>query len=266
MASSIHRGTGRQSDALAWRREVNRQHEIALEMAKEYQAKEKARRAKEHNETLTRKEGAANSRSARDESTRQGHDDSGALREDSGEAPKSLFEPGSRVWLYMKRFKSGLTKKLAHRCHVPFRVKKKVEEYAYELELPDRSGYRFYTVVHVSRLKPVCEFEVRPTTRLTEGITEDSRLDFDDELLPEDSWLPDHLAREFEIEAILDDRTPLTTTTERTVREFNVKWIGYDEPTWEPLPNLSCGGLLYDYLRRKRSEQRLQMVQVADED
>ncbi|KAG2772808.1 hypothetical protein PC129_g20351 [Phytophthora cactorum] len=166
----------------------------------------------------------------------------------------------------MERVKPGLTKKLAHRCHGQFRVKKKVEEYAYELELPDRSGYRFYPVVHVSRLKAVCEFESRPTTRLTEGITEDSKLDFDEELLPEDSWQPDHLAGEFEIEAILDDTTPLTTTTERTVWEFKVKWIGYDEPTWEPLPNLSCGGFLDDYLRRKRIEQRLQMVQVADED
>ncbi|KAG2787628.1 hypothetical protein PC116_g25222 [Phytophthora cactorum] len=62
MASSIRRGTGRQSDALAWRREVNRQHEIALEMAEECQAKE-------HNETLSRKERAAIPRSARDEST-----------------------------------------------------------------------------------------------------------------------------------------------------------------------------------------------------
>ncbi|KAE8962356.1 hypothetical protein PF011_g29426 [Phytophthora fragariae] len=56
MSSSLKRGSGRQSDALAWRREVNRQQEIALSMAKEYQATEKARRAKEHNETLGRKE------------------------------------------------------------------------------------------------------------------------------------------------------------------------------------------------------------------
>ncbi|KAG3068376.1 hypothetical protein PI124_g21886 [Phytophthora idaei] len=55
MASSICRGTGKQSHALAWRREVNGQHEIAIEMDKEYRAKEKSRRAKERNETLSRK-------------------------------------------------------------------------------------------------------------------------------------------------------------------------------------------------------------------
>ncbi|KAE8878878.1 hypothetical protein PF005_g23118 [Phytophthora fragariae] len=138
MSSSLKRGSGHQSDALAWRREVNRQQEIALSMTKEYQATEKSRRAKEHNETLGRQERES-------------------LQSPSGEVdpnetpPRSLFEPGSRVWLYMERVKPGLTKKLAHRWHGPFRIKKKVEEFAYELELPNRSGYRFYPVVHVSR-------------------------------------------------------------------------------------------------------------------
>ncbi|POM72108.1 Hypothetical protein PHPALM_11233 [Phytophthora palmivora] len=212
MTSSLKRGSGRQTDALAWRREVNRQQEIALEMAKEYQATEKSRRARKHNEALR------------------------------------------------------LTKKLAHRWHGPFRVKRKVEEFAYELELPDRSGYRFYPVVHVSRLKAVSEFGSRPKSRLIPEVTEETRLNFDEELLPEDSWEPDQLAGEYEVEAILDDRIPLSTSTERAVREFKVKWLGYDEPTWEPASNLSCGGLLYDYLREKRSDRRLQMVQVADED
>ncbi|POM74573.1 Hypothetical protein PHPALM_8455 [Phytophthora palmivora] len=165
----------------------------------------------------------------------------------------------------MERVKPGLTKKLAHRWHGPFRVKRKVEEFAYELELPDRSGYRFYPVVHVSRLKAVNEFGSRPKSRLTPEVTEET-IDFDEELLPEDSWEPDQLAGEYEVEAILDDRVPLSTSTERAVREFKVKWLGYDEPTWEAASNLSCGGFLYDYLREKRSDRRLQMVQVADED
>ncbi|QQA74025.1 hypothetical protein JAV55_21380 (plasmid) [Bacillus licheniformis] len=46
MSSSLKRGLGKQSDALAWRREINRQHEVALTMAKDYQAVEKERRAK----------------------------------------------------------------------------------------------------------------------------------------------------------------------------------------------------------------------------
>ncbi|OWZ07655.1 hypothetical protein PHMEG_00019930 [Phytophthora megakarya] len=50
----------------------------------------------------------------------------------------------SRVWLYMERVKP---KNLAHRWHGQFRVKRKLEKFAYDLELPDRSGYGFYPVV-----------------------------------------------------------------------------------------------------------------------
>ncbi|OWZ01709.1 LOW QUALITY PROTEIN: hypothetical protein PHMEG_00026851 [Phytophthora megakarya] len=139
------------------------------------------------------------------------------------------------------------------------RVKRKVEEFAYKLELPDRSGYRFYPVVHVSRLKTVDEFGDRPSARLIQDVNEATRLDFDEELLPEDRWEPDHVAGEFEVEVILDDRIPLSNSTERAVREFKVKWVGYDDPTWEPASNLSCSGLLYDYLREKRRDRRLQI-------
>ncbi|KAE8878923.1 hypothetical protein PF003_g37165 [Phytophthora fragariae] len=124
----------------------------------------------------------------------------------------------------------------------PFRIKRKVDEYAFELDLPDRSGYRFYPVVHVSRLKAVNEFGERPRTRLAPDMTEETRLDFDEELLPEDSWEPDRLAGEYEVEAILDDRVPLLNNTKRAVREFLVKWAGYEDPTWEPAANLSCRG------------------------
>ncbi|OWZ09685.1 hypothetical protein PHMEG_00017571 [Phytophthora megakarya] len=251
---SMKRGIDKQTVALAWRREINLLQQIALEMAKEYQAVEKARCARIHNEKLSRKEQAAVSKSVNDDSP------------DEDSEPKSLFRPGSRVWLYIERVKPGLSKKLDHRWHDPFRVKRKVEEIAYELELPDKSEYRFYPVVHVSRLKAVNEFCDRPKARLARDVAEEARFDFDVELLPEDSWMPDEVAGEFEVEAILDDRTPMSTSTDRPVHEFEVKWVGYESTTWEPASNLSSGGLLYDHLRNKKSEQRLQMVQVADED
>ncbi|KAF1774355.1 hypothetical protein GQ600_19740 [Phytophthora cactorum] len=81
-----------------------------------------------------------------------------------------------RAWLYMEPVKPGLTKKLSHRWHRPFRITRTVKEFAYDLGLPDRSGYRFYQVMQVSRLKAVNEFPSRPKVRLT---TDDSRLDFD---------------------------------------------------------------------------------------
>ncbi|KAE9118031.1 hypothetical protein PF010_g8375 [Phytophthora fragariae] len=208
-----HRGRSDSTGAKEWRRESNRQREVALRLAAEFQLKEKARRAKEHNEALCRVERRA-------VPTQDQHSDelptsegpsaelptSGAPsaelpdpEESSVEPTQSLFKEGDQVWLFMERVKPGLTKKLAHRWHGPFRIKKKVEEFAYELELPDKIGYRFYPVVHVSRLKAVRENGERPTTRLRPELSEAERLDFDEELLPEDSWEPEEGEDRYEV-------------------------------------------------------------------
>ncbi|KAE9162606.1 hypothetical protein PF005_g30785 [Phytophthora fragariae] len=229
MTSTIKRDPTGSADAKQWRREANRQREIALQLAKEYQPAEKARRAEEHNARLSSKEQRALPDSA--EPTEEGED----LPTDSAESHKSL-------------------------------VKKKIEEFAYEPELPDKSGYRFYPVVHVSRLKKVTDLGQRPTVPLVDELSENQRFDFEEELLPEDSWELGEDADKYEVEAILGDEMSESTSNSRAQRLFKVKWVGYDEPTWEQLANLSCGGLLFDYLRNKKRESRLKMVQVADED
>ncbi|OWY95544.1 hypothetical protein PHMEG_00034426 [Phytophthora megakarya] len=142
----------------------------------------------------------------------------------------------------MEQVKPGLVKKLAHRWHGPFRVKRKVEEFAYSSSYQIKVGI----VVHVSRLKAVNEFCDRPKARLARDVAEEARFDFGEELLPEDSWMPDEVAGEFEN----------TNVNQHGLREFEVKWVGYEPTTWEPASNLSCGGFLYDYLRNKKSEQR----------
>ncbi|KAG2770973.1 hypothetical protein PC116_g5121 [Phytophthora cactorum] len=78
------------------------------------------------------------------------------------------------------------------------------------------------------------------------------RLAFDEELLPEDNWANKLATDEFEVEVILDGRFPMWTGTDRPVREFKVKWVDYCEPSWEPVSNLSCGGLLYGYQREHK--------------
>ncbi|POM62384.1 LOW QUALITY PROTEIN: reverse transcriptase [Phytophthora palmivora] len=191
-----------------WCREANRQREVALRLAAEYQLKEEARRAKEHNESLSRVERRATPQARGNSEPAELGGASAESVEAPAESTKSLFKEGDQVWLFMERVKQGLTKKLAHRWHDPFRVKRKVEEFAYELELPDKSGYRFYPVIHVSRLKKVVDTEKRPTTPLIAGLEEDQRFDLDEELLPEDSWEPDEGASQYEVEAILDDELP----------------------------------------------------------
>ena len=94
-----------------------------------------------------------------------------------------------------------------------------MEDFAYELDLPDRSGYRFHPVVHISRLKGVNDSSERPTKRLVAGSDDTSGSDFDEELLPEDSWVPDEYSGRYEVKEILDDDLSLSTSTDRTQRQ-----------------------------------------------
>ncbi|GMF51765.1 unnamed protein product [Phytophthora fragariaefolia] len=233
------------TDAFEWRREANRHREVAIYLVAEFQRKAKPRRAETPNEALSRVEKIAVTvgveslvKSAITEeppATSETPEDPSV--DSPAEAKRSLFKEGDQVWLFMERVKPGLPKKLAHRWHGPFRVKKKFEEFTYELELPDKSGYRFYLV----------------------------RFEFDKEFLSEDCREPGEDEDKYEGEAILDDELPLSTSTARAQRTFMVKWVGYDEPSWEPLSNLLCGSLLFDYFRNKKRENHLQMVQLVDE-
>ena len=47
---------------------------------------------------------------------------------------------------------------------------------------------------------------------------------------------------EFEVESIMDKRT-----MEDGSIEYYVKWVGYDEPTWEPSQNVQCADLIAAY-------------------
>ncbi|GMF31087.1 unnamed protein product [Phytophthora fragariaefolia] len=135
--------------------------------------------------------------------------------------PPPLFEAGTRAWLYMERAKPDSRRNSPIGGTGPSESKEKWKN--------TRTNSSYRTEV---------------TTGSTQWFT--TRLDFDEELLPEDSWGPDQRTGEYEVETIRDDKTPLSTSTERLVRESLVKWVGYDEPTWEPASNLSCGGRLYE--------------------
>ncbi|OWY91387.1 hypothetical protein PHMEG_00040053, partial [Phytophthora megakarya] len=100
-------------------------------------------------------------------------------------ATEHAIERGSRVWLYLDRVKPGYARKLAHMWHGPFRVAELVSAYAVRLETHG-TPYQLFPIVHVSKLKLVREFPSRPELRLT--VHADERFDFDEELLPEESW------------------------------------------------------------------------------
>ncbi|OWY97953.1 reverse transcriptase [Phytophthora megakarya] len=152
-------------------------------------------------------------------------------------------EAGSRVWLYVEWAREGYAKKLAHLWHGPFRVAEKIGEYAARLEIAG-SAYSIFPVVHVSKVKPVRIFPDRPIARLEESDAD--RVNFDEALLPEDSWIQD--PDQYEVDRISDMITGKRTRYGRIYRDVLVHWREYEDPTWVDEADLNCGALLYEFL------------------
>jgi hypothetical protein len=204
-----------------WRRRVQRIHEYAVAIARDVQAELKQQRAEDHNAQLN-------------------------------PSYEQRFEIGDSVWLYMARVKPGLTKKLAHLWHGPFRIIDKKEEFMVKLKM--ETEYKFFPWVHVSRLKLRTESPDRPTTEASPMPEED---DLDAALLPEDSWEADEASGEYEVEATLDVKWTKLSRTARRVRQYLVKWTGYTKPEWVNASQLNCGRLQYEFDKSETARARL---------
>ncbi|OWZ00153.1 hypothetical protein PHMEG_00028727 [Phytophthora megakarya] len=75
------------------------------------------------------------------------------LRSEAQTQTKSGFERGDAVWLYIPNAQPGLSRKLAHLWHGPFRIDEVHDDFRVKLKI-DGTGYRVNPWVHVSRLKP----------------------------------------------------------------------------------------------------------------
>ncbi|KAJ0391394.1 hypothetical protein P43SY_011055 [Pythium insidiosum] len=172
------------------------------------------------------------------------------------------FTPGVKVWLYINQVRPGVSKKLAHLWHGPFRVLEQVDRHLVRLEA-DNATYKFFPMVHTSRLKLWREFSGRPTEELVDpGM---ARLDFDEALLPEDSFDPDESRGEFEVEKVIDHRDRRLTRQGRPIREYLVRWVGYDEPSWVPATDLNAAGFLDDYEQELRARGRFEMMATENQ-
>ncbi|TYZ61628.1 hypothetical protein PybrP1_008408 [[Pythium] brassicae (nom. inval.)] len=96
---------------------------------------------------------------------------------------KHGFGIGDAVWMYMARAKPGLSKKLAHVWHGPFRVVEKDEDIRCKLMIPN-SSYCFCRWVHPSQLKPRY---MSPNRQAQSPSPVDPGSDFDAALLPDNS-------------------------------------------------------------------------------
>ncbi|KAE8908347.1 hypothetical protein PF003_g7810 [Phytophthora fragariae] len=138
-----------------------------------------------------------------------------------------------------------------------------VDDHAARLETAG-TEYRLFPAVHVSKLKLVRQFPDRPGTELT--VDEADRLDFDEALLPEDSWTTLLGEDEYEVERIADMRTGRRTRYGRVHREFQVYWKGYAEPSWVDEADLNCGALMREYERESVNRNRFNVMQSHEGD
>ncbi|KAJ0390698.1 hypothetical protein P43SY_010286 [Pythium insidiosum] len=230
-------------DAYVWRLRVQREHQLAQAWALDLQDQARRLRADRQN----------------------------ASWEALPAKFKQGFNVGDHVWLYLARVRPGLSKKLAHCWHRPFRIVERDEAHRAK-PVVDGSGHRVYPWVHVSRLKPRVFHEVRPTEAPdvtdtpAEAADPDDPDDFDAALLPEASWEPDEHDGVFEVETLLDVRWVTSgTRSGRRHKEYLVKWRGYDEPDWVRLEQLNCGRLIYEFDQTRWAQSRFAAMQSADE-
>ncbi|ETL77336.1 hypothetical protein L917_21722 [Phytophthora nicotianae] len=146
--------------------------------------------------------------------------------------------------------------------HGPFRVAETVDRHAVRLETAS-TEYRLFPIVHVSKLKLVKSYPERPTSTLANR--EADRVDFNEGLLPEDSWERELEEDEYEVERIPDVRSSKKTRYGRTRREYLVFWKGYAEPSWVDETDLNCGALLRDFDRGRTDRNRFEAMQSHEE-
>ena len=70
------------------------------------------------------------------------------------------------------------------------------------------------------------------------------RVDFDEILLPEDSWEIEFDADEYEVKEILDVRSGRKTRYGRINKHYRVRWKDHNYLTWIDEADLNCGELI----------------------
>ena len=91
---------------------------------------------------------------------------------------------------------------------------------------------------------------------------ESDRVDFDEALLPEDSWEGELDEGEFEVEKIVDVRSGRKTRYGRVHHQFMVQWKGHSYPLWVDEADLNCGALLQEFDRGRISRNRFEVMQT----
>lgn len=173
-------------------------------------------------------------------------------------AKEPNYEIGDRVWVFTPKPKRGLSRKLQHRWHGPYRVIQKLSPVHFRLRTC-HTNREVTTTVHANRMKPVTDPDERPILPPPQDDPSASYLPIDD--LPPDSFVPDPTTEDSRPGPLSDD--PSVFSAERILRkrirngkpQYFVKWAGYPESegTWEPKEHLHDPRLLQDFNNRNYS-------------
>ena len=123
------------------------------------------------------------------------------------------FQVGGSVWVYTPRNRKGLSKKLAHNWHGPFKIVQFLSPVHCILRAVD--NHRVSTTVHVSRLNRFVSPDTRPIRQPTELVDETYLVEDD---LPPDSFLTEEAEQLSDLELPEEDTLELP---ERVVLSFN---------------------------------------------
>lgn len=200
------------------------------------------------------------------------------------------YVEGSKVWVYVPKTYKGLSKKLLHNYHGPYRVVERLSPVHFRLRTC--SNRPVSSIVHANRMKPFIDPGDRPITPPSDVDNEFYVTDLD---LPADSFAPTsplatdtndtispptdsvntHVVSQTNTNQSRDKQTAYDTTSkalidnetvynaERLLESRNqngqvqylVKWVGYPESdaTWEPKSNILDPRLLEDFHGRSTS-------------
>lgn len=193
------------------------------------------------------------------------------------------FIEGQRVWVFNPKSKKGLSKKLLHNFHGPYRVVEKLSPVHYRLRTC--SNKPVTSIVHANRMKHFVDPNDRPIEPPSDPVEDMPFLATDD--LPDDSFdnstraqihtdllngadtdskTREDQARETadeESAALIDNDTVFNAESLLDTRKANeavqylVKWAGFPraDATWEPVENILDNRLIDDFQKRQPHNQ-----------